>query len=104
MVRFLHTDERLLDTLKNGLSIPFSSPPSQYSERNNKSALDSMHLLRPIIKQWEDEGKVLKVKDCPWCINPLSVISQKSSETGQVKVRPVIDLSRHVNKFNVFQS
>ena len=95
-------DSWILDLLENGLSLTFKSLPPPYFEKNNKSALNNIFELRTIISEWELAGKVIKVKDRPYCCNPLSVMIQTNSETGKVKVRPCIDMSRCVNKYIKF--
>ena len=87
--------------LQTGLVIPFYSIPPVYSERNNRSALDNMDKLKSIIGEWELDGKCLKVSVKPRCVNPLTMVLQSNPVTGEVKYRPVIDMSRHVNNYMI---
>ena len=97
----LQADSWTLDVLQTGLIIPFYSIPSVYRERNNRSALDNMDKLKSIIREWELDGKCLKVSVKPRCVNPLTMVLQTNPVTGEVKYRPVIDMSRHVNNYMI---
>ena len=39
------------------------------------------------------------MKDKPYCCNPMSVSSKVDLKTGEVKLRPCMDFSRHVNLY-----
>ena len=91
----LQADSWTLDVLQTGLVIPFYSIPPVYSERNNRSALENMDKLKSIIREWELDGKCLKVSVKPRCVNPLTMVLQSNPVTGELKYRPVIDMSRH---------
>ena len=97
----LKADPWTVSVLKKGLIIPFSSTPPVYHERNNKSALDNMDKLKQIIGEWELEGKCVQVKDKPRCVNPLTMVIQSNPVRGEIKYRPVIDMSRHFNKYMI---
>ena len=97
----MKADPWTVSVLKQGLIIPFSNTPPVYQERNNKSALDNMDKLKQIIREWELEGKCVQVKDKPKCVNPLTMVIQSNPVTGEVKYRPVIDMSRNVNKYMI---
>jgi hypothetical protein len=87
-----------LDTCKNGLKLDFVSQPERYCEKNNKSAEQHMGIVQEKVKEWVDGGFVEKLTVQPWCVNPLSVAVKYDPVTDKTKFRPVIDLSRHVNK------
>ena len=93
---FISSDSYVLNILTNGLDFDFISPPSQYSEVNNKSALSEIVELRKIIDLWESQGKVIRVEKESLVNNPLSLIKQTQA-CGTLKLRPVIDCSRYLN-------
>ena len=99
--KVLKADKWAIDILQWGLIMPFHSIPPEYSDKNNKSALDHMDKLKVIISEWEREEKCKKVCEKPRCVNPLTVVVQSNPVTGEIKFRPVIDMSRHVNRYMV---
>jgi len=101
--RYIANDDWIEKILKEGLSLILNEKPLQYEEDNNNSAKQNMPKLREIIRNWELEGKVEKLKFKPAIVNPMSVIIQNKLD-GSVKVRPVIDCSRYLNKKFVFGS
>ena len=82
-----------LSVISNGYRVPFTSFPSRYKEKNNKSFRDNekggVDQVLVLLKQKRimevDQADVL-------CCNPLSV-----AVNAKGKKRLVIDLSRHVN-------
>ena len=92
----------MLDILNNGLDFHFVHPPSNYSEKNNKSALENLVDLRKIIDLWETQGKLFRVEKESLVNNPMSLIKQVQS-CGTVKLRPVIDCSRYLNDLFVVE-
>jgi hypothetical protein len=84
--------------LRQGLSLDFKEEPQQYREKNNKSALANAKVLREKVDEWHKEGHVEKLDGPAWCTNPMSVAVKYDPVKDEVKLRPVIDLSRHVNK------
>ena len=86
------------NVLKNGLSLDFVSRPGMYREKNNKSAVKNMDTLKEKVAEWLADGHIQKVKHAPWCTNPMSVAVKFDPVRDETKFRPVIDLSRHVNK------
>ena len=77
--------------------IPFKSRPTQYYEKNNKSA----DAEKEVLVFWEKDNFVTRVTERPTCTNPMSVVIQPDFKTGKVKKRPCLDLSCHVNSFIV---
>ena len=100
--RFIADDQYVLDILNNGLDFHFVHPPSNYSEKNNKSALENLVDLRKIIDLWESQGKLFRVEKESLVNNPMSLIKQVQS-CGTVKLRPVIDCSRYLNDLFVVE-
>jgi len=91
--------EWVLALLSDGLSFDWNdSPPSAYSEPNNKSASSNMDSLRATVAAWEEGGYIQRVHSPPLCCNPMSVAVQYNAVLDTTKYRPCIDLSRHVNR------
>ena len=89
-----------LEVVKNGLSLDWErEEPGRYREPNNKSAMQHMDIVREKVETWMKAGQVERVDEQPWCINPLSVAVKHDPVADTIKYRPVIDLSRHVNKY-----
>jgi hypothetical protein len=80
--------------------IPVKMSTKMYREKNNKSALDEMPLVRSEVKRLVKSGQVIQVDSAPRCTNPLGVAFKINSD-GSIKKRLVIDLSRWVNGFIV---
>ena len=88
----------MLETLNSGLKLPFVTTPNQYSEDNNSSVLNNLNIVQDIVDKWEKQGIVRRVSEPPTCVNPLSLVENVNSDTGEIKYRLVIDQSRYVNK------
>jgi hypothetical protein len=86
------------NVLRNGLSLDLTEIPSKYRDKNNMSAVRNMSVLRDKVKEWEKDGYVVELKEPAWCCNPMSVAAKYDVVKDETKLRPVIDLSRHVNK------
>jgi hypothetical protein len=95
--KVLKIDEWTEKTLVRGLALDTTRPVPDYFERNNMSARKNMGVLREKFKNWEQNGKVIEVKEPPRIINPLSLVSKYDGGADKMKHRPVIDMSRHVN-------
>ena len=95
----LKADTYAMSILHHGLLFPFTSEPTHYEERNNRSALENHDLVWEKIKKWEESGYVVRVKEKPKCISPLSVAEKFDWINQSWKKRVCLDLSRHVNKF-----
>ena len=94
----LRASEWILNTLRKGYLIPFRENPSKYEERNNRTVRDNMKITRGILADMIAKKIVYVVKEKPFCVNPLGLVS-KLQENGQIKHRLVLDVSRHVNKY-----
>jgi hypothetical protein len=57
-----------------------------------------MGMVREKVAAWIEQGYVEKLTDPAWCTNPLTVAAKYDAYKQEVKLRPCIDLSRHVNK------
>ena len=87
-----------MDVLANGLSLDLKEVPRKYKEQNNMSAVKNMPVLKEKVKEWEEEGYVERLSEPAWCCNPMSVAAKYDPVKDETKLRPCIDLSRHVNK------
>ena len=87
-----------LEVVQQGLKLDFEREPGAYREDNNKSALQHLEVVRSKVAEWEAGGFVERLDSQPWCCNPLSVAVKYDPVADSTKYRPVIDLSRHVNK------
>ncbi len=57
-----------------------------------------MQVVRSKVEEWVRQGYVTELAEPAWCTNPLSVVSKMDNESGQIKYRVVLDLSRHVKR------
>ncbi len=85
------------NVLRHGLSLNFKKEPGKYREKNNMSAVKQMEVLKDKVAEWVKEGHVEKLAEPAWCTNPMSVAAKYDPVKDETKLRPVIDLSRHVN-------
>jgi len=51
------------------------------------------------MRQWEEKGFCIRSQDKLHCCNPMLVMAKRDLQTGELKKRPCMDFSRHVNKF-----
>jgi hypothetical protein len=86
-----------LQLLTIGFAPNFATEPGRYREPNNRSALVHRDVVEKKLEEWLRDGHVSEVAVAPTCCNPLSVVSKIDSDTGMVKNRVVLDMSRHVN-------
>ena len=96
----LKADQWVLNVLRNKLLLPHPEFVPEYWEPNNQSALKEMPFLWSKFIEWENQGFVLRVKERPHCVNPLTVGRQNILQSGTVKLRPCLDVSRLLNKIN----
>jgi len=62
-VNTLKSDVWVLSTLDKGYMIPFSSQPSKYEERNNKTARENMGEVRKIVADmWSKKNRHASVR------------------------------------------
>ena len=89
----------VLDILRYGVKLDFAvTPPKNYTEPNNKSAVRDMDFLMEKVTEWEKSGFVSQTLVKPAFVNPMSVVVKEDYVAGTTKKRPVIDLSRCINK------
>lgn len=88
-----------LDICDKGYMPNFISEPPKYIEHNNRSALNNIEFLRGKIVQWENENFIEEIKEPAFCCSPLSVACKFDPVKEEMKLRPVLDLSRHVNLY-----
>ena len=87
-----------LSLMEEGFKPDFREQPEKYSERNNMSAVKNMDVVRKKVEEWRQEGFVEKLQRKATCNSPLTVSDKVDPETGKIKKRVCLDLSRHVNK------
>ena len=95
----LEADQWVMETLKYGYKIPFTSVPPKYHEPNNQSAVKHHEFLWKKIKEWESRGFCVRTQKEPYCCNPLSVAEKLDLKKKETKLRVCMDFSRHVNLF-----
>ncbi len=83
--------------LEHGFYPAFKTQPGRYRERNNASAIKDMEVVRTKVAEWLGQGAIMRLQEPAWCTSPLSVAAKWDAQTGQMKRRVVLDLSRHVN-------
>ena len=90
----------VLSILRDGLKLPFHKGlPPRYSEPNNASANLHIGVLRQKVAKWLEQGYCHRVPFKPPVCSPLSVSSKLDLSTGETKLRPCYDASRHLNKY-----
>jgi hypothetical protein len=57
-----------------------------------------MGVVREKVASWLEQGYVEKLEEPAWCTNPLTVAAKYDAYKQEVKLRPCIDFSRHVNR------
>ena len=65
---------------------------------NNKSVLKDMNFVINKVMKWKTAGIISECQTKPLCINPLTLASKLSTESGEVKQRVCLDMSRTLNK------
>jgi hypothetical protein len=90
--------------MRNGFTPEFQSDPPRYKEKNNRSAINNESVVQDKIQEWVTQGYVTVLDEQPHCCNPLSVAEKRDGDTGLVKKRVVLDMSRHVNNYVVKQN
>ena len=87
----LQASEFILNTIKNGYTIPFVYNPSPFFAKNNNSSLKHTWFVEEAIQSLLEKGCISETEQMPTCCNPLTVATKNS------KLRLVLDL-RHVNQ------
>jgi hypothetical protein len=72
--------------------------PGKYAEKNNVPAEKNMSILREKVEEWQAGGYVEQLSEPAWCCKLMSVAARYDPVKDETKLRPVIDLSRLVNK------
>ena len=105
-MRRLDPEPEVLQIMEEGLRLPFTTDerniPSYY-EPNNRSCIDHVAVAVKKIKSWEEKGFIVKVPEKPFVFLPLSVAEKMDYLSGEKKLRPCIDASRHLNKYLNYQ-
>ena len=102
----LNPAPEVLQIMEQGLRFNFTTderniPP--YHAENNKSCINNIDIAVKKIQSWEEKGFIVKVPNQPYICSPLSVAAKLDYLTGQRKLRPCIDASRHLNKYLSYQ-
>ena len=86
----------ILETLREGYSLPLSSWPPSSELPNNKSARDPRHkkFIEESLQQLLDSGAIVEVQSKPWLLLPLQVVDPPGR-----KRRLVVDGSRQLNPY-----
>ena len=83
----------VLDIVKNGYKLDFTSEPPMYFAENNKSSFRHKKFVETSIEDLLKNNCIKELDYAPHCVNPLTVADKS-------KLRLVIDL-RHVNNYEV---
>ena len=75
----LKADQWVVETLAKKHHIPFKSRPTQYYEKNNKSAVAEKEVLWAKFVSWEKDNYVTRVKERPTCTNHMSVVTYRAT-------------------------
>ena len=102
----LDPEPQVIQIMEEGFRLLFTTdekniPP--YYEPNNKSCVDHVDVAMKKIKSWEENNFIVKVQEKPYVCSPLSVSEKMDYLTGEKKLCPSIDASRHLNKYLNFQ-
>jgi hypothetical protein len=92
----LKASQFVLDIIHDGYTIPFVVEPPPYNAPNNMSALSHPDFVIEAIEKLLALGVVQETSAPSYCCNPLSVATNK-------KLGLVLDLSRHVNSYVLYQ-
>ncbi len=87
--------------LQEGFYPDFSAVRASYREENNMSIRRNMDVVREKVEEWQRQGAVMRLASLACCTNPLSVDEKIDTQSGTIKKRVVLDLSRHARKWNV---
>ena len=82
----------VLDIIKFGYKLPFSSEPPRSFSQNNRSAREDQDFVRAEIFRLESLGCIERVETLPYLILPLSSVFSKNK-------RLVVDASRSLNPY-----
>jgi hypothetical protein len=88
----LHASSAVLDCIERGYCVPLVSEPPAFYADNNLSALRHPQFVQQAISDLLRSDCIEQVSTASYCCNPLTVAEGK-------KLRLVLDLSRHVNKY-----
>ena len=102
----LDPEPQVIQIMEEGFRLPFTTdekkiPP--YYEPNNRSCVDHVKVSVKKIKSWEENGFIVRVQEKPFVCSPLSVAEKMDYLTGEKKLHPCIDASRHLNKYLNFR-
>ena len=65
---------------------------------NNKSVSKDLKFVINKVMKWKAAGIISEVQTKPLCVNPLTLASKYSTESGETKQRVCLDMSRTLNK------
>ena len=95
----LSPSDYVLSIMRHGLQFDLKETPPPYFEPNNQSCIQNLSVAQSQVEKWLKLGIVYEVKTRPYVCSPLTVSAKTDYLTGEVKLRPCLDLSRHINKY-----
>ena len=95
----LNPPKLVISILEDGYKLPFKQSVPDYYEPNNKSAIKNIEFLRAKVDKWEGSGYCHRVPCRPPVCSPMSVAEKMDLSSGEMKKRPCLDASRHLNKY-----
>jgi hypothetical protein len=96
----LHTPDWVLDFIKDGVKVPFLTPPPPIFQCNNKSsvAIEHREWVRSTLREYLDYGFIQQVVTPPYCVMPLQV---KVSTAKNSLIYDMTALNANTNKFSL---
>ena len=95
----LNPSDYVLSIMRHGLQFDLKETPPPYFEPNNQSCIQNLSVAQSQVEKWLKLGIAYEVKTRPYVCSPLTVSAKTDYLTGEVKLRPCLDLSRHINKY-----
>ena len=80
-----------MTVLSEGLSFDFTTLPGQYTEQNNRSALENLPFVRKTVSEWVAAGHVEILSQPAWCNSPLTVVQKYDAVADKLKERLVME-------------
>ena len=99
--QILGASDKVIHTLTHGHKPQWvkNTPPGPMFFQNNVSARLNMDIVRNQVKAWEELGAVKQVATRPKIVSPLTLSTKTDTQSGKLKHRVCLDLSRSVNLY-----